>query len=187
MLYELSPANWSAYVNNPNIENGNLVFRSLMSPGPEGTLRNGVGAYYLPAYQPGETLQWAILARTPTPPAVLDLVVAVSGSVTNLAVYGLSIGSDWGWTISSPAVVDQYVSLLLAGIPDINKTIEIQKFLLGDPASIAQATGAGQPEIPGKKSSALPWVAGAIAVGLVIAVISTAKKGTGIMSNLPKR
>ncbi len=144
MLYELLPQNWTPYVNTPVVSDG-VVFRSINEAQPGGTLRNGVGIYQLPSYQVGDVLQWAILAATPTPPATLDLVVAIGGGITNLAVYGLPIPSKLGWVFSPLSTIDRVQTQLMAGIPELGKEIHIKRFLLGDPASIAKATSSGFP------------------------------------------
>lgn len=174
MLYELSPPNWNAYVNNPQVENGNLVFRSINDGGWQGVLRHGVGIYQLPQYNPGDTLQWALLARTTTSPAVLDLVVAGGGSINNLAYYGLTIGSDWGWITTPPTVIDRYVPTLLLGIPELGKEVQVKTWLLGDPDSIAQAISPSTP--PGAVIKGFPWGKALIATAAVLGIAWVAKK-----------
>lgn len=165
MLYELIPQNWKPYVSSPTVEGGVLVLRSINDGGFGGALRHGVGAYTLPQYNTGDTLQWALLARTTTPPAVLDLVPAVAGSINNLGFYGLNIPPEWAWITTPPAVIDFYAPTLFLGIPELGKEVQVKTWLLGDPASITDYIN---PPAQPARERIWPWVIGAIAVGLLV-------------------
>lgn len=170
MLIKIPPEQWYRYHGNyPEVVDRTVIFRSLVEVLPP-YYRHGVAIVDLnifPKYEPGDVLQWAIRARTTTPPTTLSIGVQSGvGDENSLSIRGLSIPEDWGWVITEPVMVDEYKPYLTLFIPDLGKEIRVNTFALGDPASIEHLTA----------PSVVPWVIGGIAAaGGALALLSKAR------------
>ena len=171
MLVQILADQWQGYINEPEVRNGTVVLRSLI-PAPPSLYKHGLAMRGpLPEYSPGDVLQWAILARTSTPPAVLNIgVQSGKGDENTLSVRDLNISEAWGWVVSEPLMANTYKSLVFLYTPDLGKEIEIKKMALGDPDSIEEYMQ-GPLEVG---PSLLPWVIGGT-LG-ILGLIAIAKK-----------
>ena len=136
----------SAYDNVPTVAaDGTLVLRNTnpRSTGSDSYV-SGVGTTAMPAYSAGDTLQWAILARTTTG-ASAPLNIGVQngiGDVNNLSIGQVSLptlrfSDQFEWIVTSPVRVDAFKSRAYFWIPGtLGQEIQIKRIVLGDPGSI---------------------------------------------------
>jgi hypothetical protein len=134
------------YINAPTVAgDGTLVLRNT-NPRPNGSQAyvTGVGQTVMPAYNAGDTLQWAILARTTTG-ATAPLNIGVqngSGDVNNLSIGQVTLPTmqvtdEFQWILTSPVQVNVVKTRAYFWIPGATgQEIEIKQIVLGDPGSI---------------------------------------------------
>ncbi|HXG84471.1 MAG TPA: LamG-like jellyroll fold domain-containing protein [Pyrinomonadaceae bacterium] len=137
---------FTGYINTPTVSgDGTLILRNT-NPRPVGSqaYSTGVGTVAMPAYNAGDTLQWAILARTTTGgSAPLNIGVQNgSGDVNNLSVGQvdlptLQVSSEFQWILTSPVQVSAFKNRAYFWIPvALGQEIQIKQIVLGDPGSI---------------------------------------------------
>lgn len=133
------------YINVPTVTaNGTLLVHNT-NPRPVGSAAyvTGVANAPMPVYSAGDTLQWAMLARsTKSTAAVLKFGVQTgNGDENNLSIGDTSMTANPGafqWIVSTSRVVNASKPQLYFYIPGaIGQEIEIKDLILGNPASVA--------------------------------------------------
>lgn len=140
-LKVFSPNEYQTYMNAPQVSGNTVILRNDQDTCPN-CYHTGVGVLSnLPAYQTGDVLQWAVLARTTTSPqTTLNIgVQSGNGDQNSLTTFNqLQVTQNYSWAVSAPAVVDVYKPNAYLIIPQpLGQEIIVKQLLLGDPASIA--------------------------------------------------
>ncbi len=145
-LLDFNLAAFNGYINTPSFNSGTgtLTF-SNTNPRPPGSqaYQTGVGVTNMPSYSAGEILQRAILMRSTDAASFLNIgVQSGSGDTNTLSVTNelLATNSSFLWVYSIPRLVDAFKPNGYFWIPGaIGQEIQVQRILLGDPASIIRA------------------------------------------------
>gem|GEM_PF-6703600 len=136
---------FNAYVNTPSTSSEGTLLVSNKNPRPTGSSAyvTGVAVTAMPAYAAGETMQWAILARsTKASAAVLKFgVQSGTGDANTLSISDTSMTVQPGgfqWIVSTARVVNVFKPNLYLYIPDpLGQEIEIRDLILGSPTAVA--------------------------------------------------
>lgn len=138
-LFTFTPGQFGPYVNVPTIEDGHLVLRNTTGVSG-GAYVTGVAQSVMPTYLVGDVYQWAVLACSASGASTLNLGVQQgTGQENTLTVKNQIVpGTNKGWSLSKPAVVNIFRDKLYLFVPGaLGQRVDLFSLVLGDPASVA--------------------------------------------------
>lgn len=135
MLTQIFPADFEPYgIPVTVVEDEGVDTVLIEADGPNASLV----AAPLGEYLPGDTLQFAIQAKSITSSKLSLSVQNGYGDLNNLTVYDVQLPEEYDWVIVPAVTVDEYKSRVFLRIYDQpgHHTIQIKQIALGDTDSI---------------------------------------------------